>query len=108
MGNIESITEANFDEKVLKSDVPVLVDFWAEWCGPCKMLAPILDQVADSFGDSLRIVKVNIDHAPSLAQKYEVMSIPTVKVFKEGKDVRTEVGVKPLPFWEKELKGILG
>lgn len=75
------ITTENFEAEVLKSEVPVLVDFFAEWCMPCKMFAPILDEVADKFAKKLKIVKVNIDESIQLAQKYRVMSIPTIKLF---------------------------
>lgn len=75
------ITTDNFDQEVLKSEVPVLVDFFAEWCMPCKMFAPVLDEVADAYANKLKIVKVNVDEAVQLAQKYRVMSIPTIKLF---------------------------
>lgn len=75
------VTNANFEQEVLKSEVPVLVDFFAEWCMPCKMFAPVLDEVADAYAGKLKIVKVNVDEAPQLAQKYRVMSIPTIKLF---------------------------
>lgn len=75
------ITTDNFEQEVLKSEVPVLVDFFAEWCMPCKMFAPVLDEVADAYANKLKIVKVNVDEAVQLAQKYRVMSIPTIKLF---------------------------
>lgn len=75
------ITTDNFEQEVLKSEVPVLVDFFAEWCMPCKMFAPVLDEVADAYANKLKIVKVNVDEATQLAQKYRVMSIPTIKLF---------------------------
>jgi len=81
---ISNLDAATFDETVGGSDAPVLVDFWAEWCGPCKMIAPILDEIAAEQGDKLKIAKVNVDEASELAQRYKVMSIPTLLVFTEG------------------------
>lgn len=88
---IVKLTAQNFDEAV-KSDKPVLVDFWAEWCGPCKMLAPILDEIATENQAKLTIGKLNVDEEPSVAQKYGIMSIPTMMVFKNGEAVKTLVG----------------
>lgn len=82
--NISNLTTTTFDEEVGASDAPVLVDFWAEWCGPCKMIAPILDEIAEEQGEKLKIVKVNVDEAGELAQRYGVMSIPTLLVFANG------------------------
>ncbi|MGB0292811.1 MAG: thioredoxin [Luteolibacter sp.] len=78
------LTEANFESEVISSDVPVLVDFWAEWCGPCKMIGPIVDQLADDVGDSAKVAKVNVDEARDLAVKYNVRSIPLLLFFKNG------------------------
>jgi thioredoxin 1 len=107
MANIEHVTKENFESVVTNSDKPVLVDFWAEWCGPCKMLSPILDELATEFDGKVTIAKVNIDQQPELAQEYNVMSIPTVKIFKNGEELKTEVGVKPKPFWQQEINGII-
>lgn len=82
------VTSANFEQEVLKSDVPVLVDFFANWCMPCKMFAPVLDEVADAYTGKLKIVKVDIDEAIQLAQKYRVMSIPTIKLFTGDEEPR--------------------
>lgn len=87
------ITEANFEEEVLKSEIPVLVDFYAQWCGPCKMMAPIVAQLAESFAGKCKVGKCDIDDNMSLAQKYRVMSVPTFVIFKGGEVVETSIGV---------------
>jgi len=89
---ITNLTNESFDELVAGADGPVLVDFWAEWCGPCKMIAPILDEIADEQGDNLAIAKVNVDEAGEIAQRYQVMSIPTLLVFKDGEVAKRMVG----------------
>lgn len=89
------VTDAEFDAKILQSKGTFLVDFWAEWCGPCKQLSPILDDVAKDFGDKLTIAKVNIDDNPESPQKYGVRGIPTLILFKDGKPVATKVGAMP-------------
>ena len=89
------ITLENFDEEVLKSDIPVIVDFYADWCGPCKMLAPELEAVAKELEGKVKIGKINVDEQPELAQAFGIMSIPTLVVMKEGKIVRQESGARP-------------
>ena len=86
------LTAANFEQEVLKSEIPVLVDFYAEWCGPCKMLSPIIDEIAKEYEGKAKIGKVNVDEEMSLAQKYRVMSVPTVLVFKNGQLSGTSIG----------------
>ena len=96
-------TEATFDTEVLGSDKPVLVDFWAEWCGPCHMVAPILDQIAEERAGELRLVKVNIDEQPAIAQRYGIMSIPTMVLFRDGEPVAGAVGARPKGALEQAL-----
>ena len=91
-GVVKEINEAQFDQEVLKSDLPVLVDFWAPWCGPCKMLGPVLEEVAAAKEGSLKIVKVNVDENQELAQKYEVMGIPAMFLIKDGKVIDNYTG----------------
>jgi thioredoxin 1 len=93
--NTKTVTDATFATDVLQSDKAVLVDFWAEWCGPCKMVAPVLDEIAGEHGEKLQVVKVNIDENPNVARDYQIMSIPTMAVFSGGKMVKSIVGAKP-------------
>ncbi len=99
-----TLTEKNFEEEVLKSDVPVLVDFWASWCGPCRMLSPIVDQVAAEATGGFKVGKVNVDEEQELAGHYNVMSIPTLLVIKGGQVVKQSVGVIPKPQVEALVK----
>lgn len=93
--SIINITKDNFEEEVLKSDKPVLIDFWAAWCGPCRMVAPIIDEVATETEGKVKVGKVNVDEEQELAQAFNVASIPTLVVVKDGKIVQSAVGVKP-------------
>lgn len=90
--DVKEVNEANFASEVLEAKQPVLVDFWAPWCGPCKMLAPTLQEIAQHFGEKVKVVKVNIDHAADLAAEYGIRSIPTLLLFKEGKNIANSVG----------------
>ena len=90
---VKNITQTDFEAEVLQSDIPVLVDFWAPWCGPCKMLNPTIQQVADDFEGKVRVLKLNVDEAPQIASRYQVMSIPTLLVFSEGTVKHQMVGV---------------
>ena len=98
-----AVTEQSFEDEVLQSDKPVIVDFWAEWCGPCHAVAPVLDRiVAESNGD-LKLVKVNIDEQPALSQRYGVQSIPPMLLFKTGEPAAAAIGAQPKPALEKAL-----
>lgn len=92
--SVISLNEKNFDEEVLRSDKPVLIDFWASWCGPCKMMSPVIDAIAEEMGEKVKVCKINIDEEQNLAVKYNVMSIPTFIVIKDGKEVSRSVGVQ--------------
>ena len=93
--SIAHVSDEQFEEQVLKSSEPVLVDFWAEWCGPCKMIAPILDDVATSYAGKLRVAKVNIDHNQKTPRNYNVRGIPTLMIFKDGQVAATKIGNMP-------------
>jgi thioredoxin 1 len=101
------VTAANFDEVVLKSSTPVLVDFWAEWCGPCRAIGPILEDISNEYGDKLKIVKLNTDEESSIAIKYGVTSIPMLNVYVNGEVVKTIIGAKPKPALLKELEAFI-
>jgi thioredoxin 1 len=95
VGTTRSVTDANFASDVLQSETPVLVDFWADWCAPCRKVEPVLEEIANEMGDKVRIVKLNIDENPETARAYRVMSVPTLTVFKGGEPVQSVAGAKP-------------
>ena len=106
-GSTVTVTDQSFGDKVLSSDKPVLVDFWATWCGPCKMVAPVLEEIADEHGEKITVAKVDIDANPNVARDYQVMSIPTLIVFAGGKPVKQIVGAKPKAALLKDLSDYL-
>ena len=99
-----TLNEQNFSQEVLNSDLPVMVDFWAVWCGPCKVLSPIVEELAKDYAGKLKVGKVNVDENNQLASKYNVMSIPTLKFFKSGKMVSELIGAAPKATIEAEIK----
>ena len=101
------VTTADFEAVVLKSTTPVLVDFWAEWCGPCRAVGPILEEISNEHGDKLKIVKLNTDEEGAIAMKYGISSIPTMNVFVNGEVVKTIVGAKPKPGLLKDLESYI-
>ena len=103
MANFAAVTDADFESQVLKSEKPVLVDFWAEWCGPCRQVGPILDELAAEHGEKVTFVKMNVDENPAVSQRYKIMAIPTMSVFKDGEVVKQIVGARPKAALLKEL-----
>jgi thioredoxin 1 len=106
-GSITEVTDSNFQAEVIESEVPVLVDFWAPWCGPCRMVAPVLEEIAQEKGDALRIVKLNTDENQQTAIAYQVLSIPTLILFKNGEIAKKVVGAYPKRKLEAELEPAL-
>lgn len=95
MDNVKEITEKNFDDIVMNNELPVLVDFWASWCGPCRMVGPVVEQLADHYEGKLAVGKVNVDEQPALSQRFQVMSIPTILIFKDGEILHQLIGARP-------------
>jgi thioredoxin 1 len=106
-GTVTEVTDNNFQAEVIESDVPVLVDFWAPWCGPCRMVAPVVEEIAKERGEELKVVKLNIDENQQTAMSFNVMSIPTLMVFKHGQQVKTVVGAYPKKKLEAEIEPAL-
>ena len=107
MSKTREVTDETFETEVLNSDKTIMVDFWAEWCGPCRAVSPILDQIAAEHSDKLDIVKLNVDDNPQTAMKYRITSIPAMKVYRGGEVVKTVIGAKPKPALEADLAEFL-
>ena len=107
MSAAHDVTDATFTDEVLNSEDTIMVDFWAEWCGPCRAVSPILDQIASEHSSKIKIVKLNVDDNPEIAMKYQITSIPAMKVFKGGEVVKTIIGAKPKPAIEADLAEFL-
>lgn len=107
MSNVRTTTDADFKETVLSSDKPVLVQFWADWCGPCKQLSPVLDKLAGEYSDKIDFVRINTDQNAETTRAYNVMSLPTMNVYKDGEVVKQIIGAKPKRALEKELAEFL-
>jgi thioredoxin 1 len=105
--HVVHVTDDTFEAEVINADTPVLLDFWAEWCGPCKAIAPLLDQLADEYGGKVKVAKLDIDHSPNVPAKFGIRGIPTLIVFKDGKEVNRQVGAGPKDLYAKMIDDAL-
>jgi thioredoxin 1 len=103
MGATKAVTDETFEAEVLQNSKPVVVDYWAEWCGPCRMIAPVLEEIASEYGEKIDVVKLNVDQNPAIAQRYQILAIPTLNVFKNGEVVKQIKGAKPKAALLKDL-----
>jgi thioredoxin 1 len=108
MGATKTVTDETFETEVLKSEKPVVVDYWAEWCGPCRMVAPVLEEIATEHADKITVVKINIDDNPKVAQRYQILQIPTLNVFSGGEVVKQVIGAKPKSALLRDLAEFIG
>ena len=103
----QQVTDATFSDEVLRSDKPVIVDFWAEWCGPCRMVGPVVDQIGGEYGDKVKVLKLDVENNPATAMKYGITSIPAIYVFKDGEVAKQTVGARPKAALEQEFAEFL-
>jgi thioredoxin 1 len=108
VGATKNVTDASFEADVLKNDKPVVVDYWAEWCGPCRQVSPVLEEIASEHADKIDVVKLNVDDNPVTSQRYRILNIPTLSVFKDGEVVKEIVGARPKSALLRELADYLG
>ena len=107
MGNYVEINDSNFEDEVIKSDIPVLIDFWAEWCAPCRIIAPIVEEIADEYQGKVKVGKVNVDNNPQTSMNYGIRSIPTLLIFKDGKPVDQLIGAVPKNEIETKISALV-
>lgn len=105
--SVKIINENEFDKEVINSDKPVFVDFYADWCGPCRMVAPVIEELSTEYFDKLKFVKINVDYAPNVSAKYNIMSIPTLIIFRNGKPVKTFIGAANKTYYKKMIEEVL-
>ena len=105
--NLLEIKDDNFEAEVLKSDIPVLVDIWAPWCGPCRIVGPIIEELANEYAGKMKVGKLNVDDNSETAMKYQIHSIPTILIFKGGKEVQRLIGARPKPEFKKEIDAVI-
>ncbi len=108
MANLPAFDDNNFDEEVLKSDIPVVVDFWAEWCGPCRLVAPIVEELSEEYNGRVKFGQLDVDSSPGIASRYGIRSIPTLMIFKNGEEVGRLIGARPKNHLVKELEPHIG